>query len=114
MVISVAWLGGVVTPVISVYQLQAVVSEFAYFWRLLCVLIKFYYIVRGVVGSCGVIWAMKSHAVCGRPLGPCLDRPGFINGNILNSYCYHSLTPPLHPSRSPYMSLLWHNAMFFV
>ena len=42
MVISVAWLGGVVTPVISVYQLQAAVSEFAYFWRLLCVLIKFY------------------------------------------------------------------------
>lgn len=53
---------------------------------------------------------MKSHAVCGRPLAPCLDRPGFINGNILNSYCYHSLSPPLHPSRSPYMSILWHNA----
>ena len=27
MLILVAWLGGVVTPVISVYQLQAVVSQ---------------------------------------------------------------------------------------
>ena len=39
MLILVAWLGGVVTPVISVYQLQAVVSQCAYFWSLLCMLI---------------------------------------------------------------------------
>ena len=63
----VVCLGGVETRVTSVYQLLGVVS---------CLCMLFMY---SSYDDYDVIWAMKSHAVCLRPLAPCLDRLRFCN-----------------------------------
>ena len=60
----VVCLGGVETRVTSVYQLLGVVSR-------LCMYSSY--------SGYDVIQAMKPHAVCLRPLAPCLDRLRFCN-----------------------------------